>query len=95
MPRNEDRHTLSVAGELGQAIRHHADDQVIARYRQWLATDQAERALRRVLDAAPPLSATQIAQIRAVLADYDPDADTGRIKIAPTSPVDRTPEQTS
>jgi hypothetical protein len=70
---NERPNPHKVGGELRQAKRHHAPDEVIAAYQSSLATDRAERALRKILNEAPPLTWSQIAQIRAVLADYAPE----------------------
>jgi hypothetical protein len=70
---NEDRRSpLSPAAELGQALRRDAPAEVIDAYRSQLRTERAETALRRVLDGAPPLTAVQVARLRAVLGCYGP-----------------------
>lgn len=72
-PAAKPRPPLSVAAQLKQAIEHDAPEKVIAAYRAELKTDRAEKALRRVLDAAPPLHPQQVAYLRAVLNEYDED----------------------
>jgi len=72
-PLDEDRlDSQRVGGQLRQAKKHGAPAQVIAAYQSTIATDKAERALRKILDAAPPLSAEQVAHLRAIVQTYAP-----------------------
>jgi len=71
---NKDRPSANaLAGELGQAVKHGDPAEVIAAYRAELQVRRAERALEKALAAAPPLTPSQVANLRAVLAAYDPE----------------------
>jgi hypothetical protein len=58
-----------------------ADDQeAVEAFKRRMFTGRAERALRRALADAPPLTAQQVAHLRSVLADYDPAEVEGQVQ---------------
>lgn len=73
-PLNEDERPSpnALAGQLGQAIAHNAGPDVITEYRRRLACERAEKALAKALADAPPLSAAQVAHLRAIVQTYAP-----------------------
>lgn len=68
---NERRSKFSLSASMRQAMEHGAPDEVIEAYRSELRTYRAEAALRKVLDAAPPLRPEQVAYLRSVLDTYE------------------------
>lgn len=64
------RSSFSLAASKRQAEEHGAPEHVIEAYQSELRTRRAERALRKVLADAPPLSTTQVAYLRAVVNEY-------------------------
>jgi hypothetical protein len=64
------------AGQLRQALARDEDQAVIDAYRRRVGVGSAERALARALASAPPLTHTQIAYLRGVLASYAEGGET-------------------
>ena len=78
-PVNERPSKFSLSASMRQAIEHGAPAEVIDAYRSELKTHRAEAALRRLLDAAPPLRPEQVSYLRAVLDAYEAEGGAHRV----------------